>query len=36
MILAFSVWLKTSSNPADVNRFCCHTGNLYVSEKERI
>ena len=26
----FSVWLKTSSNPSDINLFRRHTGNLVV------
>ena len=26
-IHAFSVWLRTSSNPPDINRFQSHTGN---------
>ena len=25
----FSVWLRTSSNPVDINRFLSHTGNTF-------
>ena len=29
-IISFSVWLRTSSNPADINRFLSHTVNGYT------
>ncbi len=27
----FSIWLRTSSNPADINRFRSHTGKLSIA-----
>ena len=27
----FSVWLRTGSNPADINQFQSHIGNEYLS-----
>ena len=29
-IISFSVWLRTSTNPADINRFLSHTVNGYT------
>ena len=31
MIHEFSVWLRTGSNPVDINRFQSHIGNEYLS-----
>ena len=28
----FSVWLKTGSNPANINRFRSHTGKIQIKE----
>ena len=28
--MIFSIWLRTGSNPADINRFQSHTGELYT------
>ena len=29
IIHEFSVWLRTSNNPADINRFLSHTGKYF-------
>ena len=29
----FSVWLRTVSNPADINQFRSHTGKIFLMKK---